>query len=214
MGNKVIILAALWIVAGSLLGHGETATKNSQLAVFVTNGTNAPEQILVAAEGNAGRVLHKAGVDVHWVNCGVEAGARSEPQCRDIAKSGLVVRMIPRARTFGDDVFGVSFLDHDAGTYADLFFDPIERLYEQNKDIPLAQILGEVLAHELGHLLLGSNAHSRDGIMQPNWTNEQLHCAAMGRMQFSKEQAAKMRTRIASFQIEHQILPTLEAANR
>ena len=213
MGNKVRILAVFWIVGGSLLGHGEAATKNPQLAVFVTNSANAPERIVVAAEQNAGRILHQAGVNVHWVNCGAEAADPSE-QCHDIANPGLVVRMIPHARTFEEEVFGVSFLNDDTGTYADLFLEPIERLHEQEKGITLAQILGDVLAHELGHLLLGSNAHSRDGIMQPHWTKEQLHRAGMGRMQFSKEQAAKMRTRIASFQIGHPSLPTLEAANR
>jgi hypothetical protein len=50
--------------------------------------------------------------------------------------------------------------------------------------------------------------------MQPRWTREQLHRVAMGQMRFSKEQASRMRTRIASSQIEHQKSLTLEAANR
>jgi hypothetical protein len=170
---------------------------------------------VLAAEQNAGRIFHQAGVELEWVNCAGQAGSLSQAQCLDNMMSlGLVVRIIPRARTLGDDIFGVSFLDHDAGTYADLFFEPVEQLYEQNRGISLAPILGDVLAHELGHLLLGSNAHSRDGIMQPHWTREQLHRVATGQMRFSKEQSARMRTRIASWQIEHQSSLTLEAANR
>jgi len=41
-----------------------------------------------------------------------------------------------------------------------------------------------------------------------------LRRVAMGQMRFSKEQAARMRTRIASSQIEHQNSPPLEASNR
>src|SRR5437016_14371766 len=128
--------------------------------------------------------------------------------------SDLVVRICPHARNHGDDICGVALLHHDSRTYADLFFEPIEQLHQQNSDISLAPILGDVLAHELGHLLLGSNAHSRDGIMQPHWTREQLRRVAMGQMRFSKEQAARMRMRIASSQIEHQNSPPLEASNR
>jgi hypothetical protein len=216
MGHKARIWAAFWMVGWSLLARaGEPTKDNSQVTVFVNDSANATEQIVLAAERNAGHIFHNAGVGVEWVNCGAQEGSLSQTQCRDTRMSpGLVVRIIPRARTLGDDIFGVSFVDHDSGTYADLFFEPIEQLHQRNRDISLAPILGDVLAHELGHLLLGSNAHSRDGIMQPHWTREQLHRVAMGQMRFSKEQAARMRTRIASFQIEHQNSLTLEAVNR
>jgi hypothetical protein len=170
---------------------------------------------VVAAERNAARIFHQAGVEVEWVNCVGPAGSSSQAQCSDnVMRVDLAVRIIPHARTLGDDIFGVSFLDHDAGTYADLFFEPIEDLHQQNRDISMATIVGDVLAHELGHLLLGSNAHSRDGIMQPHWTRKQLQRGSMGQMRFSKEQSARMRTRIASFQTERRNSPTLEAANR
>jgi hypothetical protein len=216
MGHKTRIWAAWWMLGWSLLASaGEPTKDNPQVTVFVNDSASAPERIVLAAEQSAGRVFHQAGVEVEWMNCGAQDGNRSHTQCRDNMMSpSLVVRIISHARTLGDDIFGVSFVDHDSGTYADLFFEPIEQLHQQNRDISLAPILGDVLAHELGHLLLGSNAHSRDGIMQPHWTREQLRRVAMGQMRFSKEQAATMRTRIASSQIEHQNSLTLEAANR
>ena len=216
MGHKARIWAAFWMVGWSLLARGGEPTKdNSQVTVFVSNSATAPEKIVLAAEQNAGRIFHQAGVELEWVNCGGQAVSLSQAQCLDnVTSLGLVVRIIPHARTLGDDIFGVSFVDHDSGTYADLFFEPIEQLHQQNRDISLAPILGDVLAHELGHLLLGSNAHSRDGIMQPHWTREQLHRVAIGQMRFSKEQSARMRTRISSFQTERRNSPTLEAANR
>jgi hypothetical protein len=216
MGHKARILAAFWVVEWSLLAlAGEPTQRNPQLTVFVTDSANAPEQVVVAAERNAARIFHQAGVEVDWVNCVGPAGSPSQAQCSDnLMRVDLLVRIVPHARTLGDDIFGVSFLDHDTGTYADLFFEPIEKLHEQNRDISLALILGDVLAHELGHLLLGSNAHSRDGIMQPHWTREQLKRGSMGQIRFNKEQSARMRTRIATFHLEHQNSPTLEAANR
>jgi hypothetical protein len=189
MGHKTRILAAFWVVGCSLLAQGREPKDNAQITVFVNDSASAPEPIVLAAEQNASRIFHQAGVRVEWVNCGVQGGNRSEVQLLEKMRSpGLVVRIVPHARTLGADIFGVSFIDDKAGTYADLFFEPIKQLYEQNRDISLSTILGNVLAHELGHLLLGSNAHSRDGIMQPHWTREQLRRAAMGQMRFNKEQ--------------------------
>lgn len=211
MGHKARILVRFWIVGCSLLAHaGEATAKNPQLAVFVMNGTNAPQRNVLAAERNAAGILQHAGVDVRWLNCG--AGDVSEAQCRDIERPAAVVRLIPHARSFGGEVFGVSFVNGDAGTYADLFFEPIEQLHKENKDISLATILGDVLAHELGHLLLGSNAHSEDGIMQAHWTKDQLRRGEMGRMRFSEHQALRIRSRVAALQGNEQI--TLEAVNR
>lgn len=210
------LFAALWILGCSFHVWAEDGINgNSQVTVFVSDNANVPEQLVLAAEQNATSAFRYAGVDLKWINCETGGGDSWQASCGDaFTNTRLMVRLIPHARTLADGIFGVSFLDHDAGSYADIFFEPIRRFHEQNQGISLAPILGDVLAHELGHLLLGSNSHSRDGIMQPHWTKEQLQQVAMGRMRFNKEQATRMRTRIASFQVEHQDSPTLEAANR
>jgi hypothetical protein len=216
MGRKAKILATLWMVGCSLLAHGrQAAAQNPQVTVFVNDSANVAERVVLEAEQSAGRIFRQAGVDVAWVNCGLQNRYRSELQCEasTISNPSLVVRIIPHARTLGEDVFGVSFVDHDTGTYADLFFEPIEQLHHQNKEIPVASILGSVLAHELGHLLLGWNAHFPGGIMQAHWNEGQLRLIAMGRMFFSKEQATKMRGRIAVRHQDRNAL-ALEAANR
>ena len=213
MGHRVRILAAFWVVGCALLLTGEATAQNPQMTVFVSDDANATERVVVGAEANAGRIFRQAGVDVRWVNCRAKGRSQSEPGCgvSTTLSPTLLVRIIPHARTLGDDIFGVSFLDHDAGTYADLFFEPIKQLHEQNKNIPVSSILGSVLAHEMGHLLLGWNAHSPVGIMQPRWNKEQLQSIAMGRMCFSNEQAAKMHGRIAVMHQDRNS-PSFEAA--
>lgn len=209
------VLTAIWMLGCSLLGWAEDGANNPQVTVFVNNSANVSQQMVLAAEQNAARAFRYAGVDLKWINCGAGGSDASQAPCEDrFTSASLVVRLVPHARTLTDGIFGVSFLDHDAGAYADIFFEPIRQFHEKNQGISLAPILGDVIAHELGHLLLGSNAHSRDGIMQPHWTKEQLQQVAMGRIRFNKEQAIRMRTRIAALQLEHQNSPSLEAANR
>jgi hypothetical protein len=171
--------------------------------------------LVADAERHADRVFLRAGLNVDWVNCGGGPDASLDSRCAGTIPTGdLVVRIVPRARTLAEGIFGVSFVAGDTGTYADVFFDPIQQLRALNQGPSLAAILGDVIAHELGHLLLGSNAHSRDGIMQPHWQAEQLGRIAKGQMQFTPEQASRMRTKLIVRQKQNQPTPSLQAAIR
>src|SRR5690242_13125997 len=57
-------------------------------------------------------------------------------------------------------------------------------------------ILGHLVAHELGHLLLGSGSHSPSGVMHVPWHLKELDIIAQGLMVFMPQQAERMRTNI------------------
>ena len=190
----------IWVVLGitawSLLGYAaDSPRQNPQLTVFVVERAGASARVLADAERNAARVFHQAGVDVDWINCDQ---INQESACGRFSQADLVVRLVPRALALSDEIFGVAFVENNAGTYADVFFDSIRRLREQDREVSLSPILGDVLAHEVGHLLLGTNAHSREGIMQAHWQAGQLQSVAKGQMRFTGEQASKMRARVSS----------------
>jgi type IV secretory pathway TraG/TraD family ATPase VirD4 len=50
-----------------------------------------------------------------------------------------------------------------------------------------------VIAHEVGHLLLGSNSHSQSGIMIAQWHPAELQKLSMGRLLFTPDQIQKLR---------------------
>ena len=52
-----------------------------------------------------------------------------------------------------------------------------------------ANPLGDIIAHEVGHLLLGANSHTRSGIMRPN-----TDVRALPLQSFEKTQARTIRT--------------------
>jgi hypothetical protein len=58
-------------------------------------------------------------------------------------------------------------------------------------------LLGSVIAHELGHLLLGEHSHSSGGLMQAHWRSEQLKRMEMGNLLFDATAAAQLRSRAA-----------------
>jgi hypothetical protein len=116
----------------------------------------------------------------------------------------MMLRIIPRLfrsmrADFHDNDLGFA-PSSDGGVLATIFFDRVEAI---TKGGPAAPILGNAIAHEFGHLLLGPNAHSSDGIMRAHWNREFLKLANRGSLHFTTEQAQLMR-RQASARIKPQ----------
>jgi len=60
--------------------------------------------------------------------------------------------------------------------------------------IPEPRILGVILAHELGHEVLGPSSHSAYGIMKPTLQAEDFELADRGRLKFCTEEARRLRS--------------------
>lgn len=76
------------------------------------------------------------------------------------------------------------------------FYDKIAE-FAQHKEMDSARVLGCVIAHEMGHLLLGFGAHSGDGIMHAPWSPVETNRVRAGAIAFSKKHAAAIRSRLA-----------------
>ena len=57
-------------------------------------------------------------------------------------------------------------------------------------------ILGRVIAHELGHLLLGKKAHSHAGIMHSRWRAHDLGLSRQAAMLFLPVEAKRIRAKV------------------
>ena len=150
-----------------------------------------------------------AGVDTIWVHCSApriqvqsasapaEPVTGAEPICDGPVKgSTLTLRILPgSSHARGTEtVFGFA----DVGGPASVFWGRIQELaYSVDGDPNEAPvILGAVIAHEVGHLLLGTNSHSPTGIMCANWDREYLRLASRSRQLFSPEQSAVLRATV------------------
>ena len=59
-----------------------------------------------------------------------------------------------------------------------------------------ALILGYVIAHEIGHLLLNADSHSAAGIMRAHWESSALDDAHRGTLVFTSQQAEVIRAEV------------------
>jgi hypothetical protein len=189
---KALLLFAF--ASYTLLAFPSTSTTdNPQIIVYVYDDAQIQSDTLARAEQQATSVFSNAGLGVMWVNC-VHPGIAA-------CKSGgepvnLILRITTKiARSTNDTAFGLAYLGPDgSGRYADVFWPRIEDLQVTSK-LDAGLILGTVMAHELGHLLLGSNAHSVGGIMEARWQGWQLQRINMGTLLFLPSQAKRMRTK-------------------
>jgi hypothetical protein len=128
----------------------------------------------------------------------------------------LRILAAPTENRFQDKVFGFAVVP----ALASVYYDYVSRRAESDDaefEVPI--ILGCVIAHEVGHLLLGANSHSDLGVMQPRWERKQIRQAMMGGLLFTPEQAkliqaetqTRMRLRTPSLKgwsvgaVDHQV---------
>jgi hypothetical protein len=189
------------VLFGSLLapaarGRGDLV----YLRVSVFNSSPISPYTIERAESEAGRIFREVGVEVIWLNCPQDTlREASLGRCAEASfPLHLHLRILRASRGLKASTVGISFSAEDGqGCYADLFYEPILQLQEETH-ASASVILAHAMAHELGHLLLGTNSHSPSGLMRAHWTREDLSKASKGNLQFSREQSLGIMNRIAS----------------
>ena len=96
----------------------------------------------------------------------------------------------------GDDALGEVTISSETegpapGGIVNVFVDRVADT-STRWDLFSGEVLGDAIAHELGHLLLGAE-HSSQGVMKGFWTSQDLHLAGRGKLQFSPDQAGLLQ---------------------
>jgi hypothetical protein len=145
--------------AGTLFGA-------ERMNVSVCNLGGLAESDVARAKAEVAAVFRPVEVQIEWKSCD-EYGA-SRP-----ARPWFVVRLRndkpPVTRTAASlDAMGRAYLaESGEGYLADAYFEAIRKLAARH-DADADALLGFVIAHELGHLILGEG-HVPDGVMQAQW---------------------------------------------
>ena len=193
-----VVLAALASLVGGA-AYAQPKQPSIRLTVSVFNDAEVPPSVLEAAQARAETVLDGAGIALTWLDCGTPGNWVQDIGCRDLAfPSHFSVRLARNGRHRAGDVFGESFLDErGVGNYASVYVEPLAASKALDV-VSEGDLLGYVVAHELGHLLLGQDSHSADGLMRGKWDFAALQQAARGTLIFSAKEAERMRSRYRS----------------
>jgi hypothetical protein len=166
------------------------------LTVSIFNDADVPPSVLQQAENRARAVMSDAGVSLTWLDCGVPGQWRAELGCQAIAfPTHFSVRLVAGRKAVSDDTFGQSYLnERGEGNYANVYVTPLSSARTLSV-IQEGDLLGYVVAHELGHLLLGKESHSAGGLMRARWKVAELQEGVRGNLVFSRGEAGKIRSR-------------------
>ena len=170
-----------------------SASSHVAITLLLFDDTHSGSSSLSLAEEQAAEIFHYAGVDTTWIYCsdGTENGSCRWP----LPPNTFMVHLVAHGKTSSDLVYGSAFLGAQGeGMYCDIFLDRIDR--DQLAGIDADRLLGTVIAHEVGHLLLGLHAHSAGGLMKSSWGHEEMRRISMGALLFAPDQSSLIRARV------------------
>lgn len=192
-------LAALLTVA--LAGPTARAEEMQRITVRVFNYAEATSATLAEAESETTRIFERVGLAIAWIDCRPVAVSAPRPAvCAELlGPADLALRILPGPQptraTLGEDTLGYAIVSGGRGSMASVFHIRVKQLAEGGM-VSYCQALGHAMAHEIGHLLLGTAEHSARGIMCAKWERENLRDAARRCLLFNPQQAAKMRAEV------------------
>ncbi len=165
------------------------------ITIAVYNRARVAPDSLSQAEKIAQRTLQDAGVESVWINCRVSDTEGDD--CRHASDDKWLVLTIMHSSHGGgtSEIMGKALEDESGnGSYCYIFRDKVDEIVQKTHLNP-ARLLGPALAHELGHLLLGVNSHSPEGIMAGRWNAREIDAARRGALGFTKHDAEAIQRR-------------------
>ena len=199
-------LSFLWTV--SLTGFAQIASAvgadpTLKITVCVYDHAHVPSGILAQAKKEASRIYRQAGVEVAWLDqpLSAEQAHGQTNSLEQLGATGFVLKILPRSMAehlqIRDAALGYAqpCREGEAGCLAHVLYHKVEDL-AKGGIASLSQILGLAIAHELGHLLLRSDAHCSSGIMQSQWRAKELQRASKGLLLFTPRQAQTIRAEV------------------
>ena len=167
-----------------------------------------------AAMRTAGAVLATASVKPAWVVCPVSLENADGCGIADVNEMFVRIVRSPKPNA-EDDRLGYASVDTAMrhGVLATVFADRVTSLAARART-DRATLLGYAIAHEVGHLLIGTIDHASAGVMRPHWSARDLQIIAAGQWRFSRAEAAAMVSAAASLAARAPALPPPARADR
>jgi hypothetical protein len=139
---------------------------NPKITLRVDDFAHLDPVVLAGARQVTTEIFRKAGVETVWLDCAVyqtDCGQKTE---RPQFMLRILAPSMEKAINV-DEALGFAMpCDDDANTCLFyIFYSRISALTEAHA-VGSHRLLGHVMAHEIGHTLLGRNAHDLYGIMQ------------------------------------------------
>ena len=185
--------------------HSSASAKNAgerQIRIRIYNYAQVDSGDLVNAERITDDILHQAGVEAVWMECSAGDIPAKDTACKiPFGPMDVRLNLLPQSMAarfeLGADKFGVAL--ENAEGVAWIFCDLVRDAAAKEK-LTRSVLLGTVISHELGHLLLSTNSHSPFGLMKAKWSGKELLAVEHRAMYFSSSENKKIQQAVIARQ--------------
>jgi hypothetical protein len=188
-----------WWVAGTSAALLSMNTSEAQpvpldMVVRVYNIAGLPRGDIVTAQGVAEKVFRRAGIQLRWRGCSAMSLGPADDLCTEPLQPREVIgRLATGGNHLSARVLGQAIvIDGQVSTMLTIFADRIT-VAATRLNMDRAPLLGRTLAHELGHLLLGTNSHAAYGLMMGMWPDAVMRNDTGTHWNFTNRQAQQMK---------------------
>lgn len=180
----------LSLVIGSIPACGKSPAGDPRITILLYDYVNLTSWDRAKLAATVQRILDRAGVTTEFVDCFVAGVATGAPACKAmLGPADLVLRICRPGAAVPSRELGYAATGSRGGAFMSVFPRPV-----QIDGLSTGALLGHSAAHEIGHLLLGPNAHSCSGIMRPLMKRSDEELMLKGWLRFDTAQASKMRS--------------------
>ena len=167
--------ALFGVVSVNTVVRAEAAPRSVTVRIY--DGIGVPRPSLSAATQTTRSIFSDVGIGMTWRFCrSPQLSFRPSDACGEpLQPAEFSVRLVEAHRSAEPGSFGYSYVDtaQRAGVLSTLFIDRIFAAAARIRG-DRGVLLGRVMAHELGHLLLGTTTHEPRGLMRGLWRDQAL----------------------------------------
>ena len=172
--------------------------------VHVYNFAGLSNDTLVRAMREAGRIFEQGGIEMSWIHCppfSSQGPAKPTPCQHSGNVPEFEVRLLSAsaaARLVRDpQAHGLAQFTDDGrpSSTVYVFAHRAEDFTAGNKSF-YVQVLGCLVSHELGHLLIPRRNHSVAGLMHVPWRGEELEMVFQGTLGFHPKEVKRVHGRL------------------
>jgi hypothetical protein len=182
------------------------------MTVRISNYARVDAKELAEAEQVATSIFRDAGVTTRWVDTRDVSEAvysdREEKNAPGLSQIQVHIQSSSMAGSLGlsNEVMGLAPGRGPDRQLVYVFYDRVKELAQRQVVAQVrgemvaraggCRILGEMIAHEIGHILLNLPSHSESGIMRGDWDLNDLQDVAFGELLFTKQQSKLIKTEV------------------
>ena len=182
---------------GTWASKGAGLKPEATLTVRVYNFAKAPRETLLLGEETAALIFRRSGIEVRWIDCPTSSPEMPMfPGCAQITDpSARTIKILPQSMS---DHFGLPAAKFGLALQPNEAFVFFHRVQEVTKETGFSRpmVLGHIMAHELGHLLLEGVDHSAAGIMQEKLLAKTCERPGVVLLAFAPWQGERMRAQL------------------